>query len=343
MNLMSSEYSAALGVFSDLNNRAVTLGIQATALAFPAYLPMLSSAVSGYSEYLRTSLSSSSAQYLPSIDSSSSAYLHTARTATTAITGLMTSDSLIALTSIGAKQSSSWLGTVDPLYIGCAGVFPTRNPSDYGIAAISPLVHSNSAFSVHNNYMVPGDLSGICASSHLTKMGATSLLSESLLGGLNPEIIGSQIRIASPERKLLADSLTSISSSYASLFGSVDASITGLTDRTLYGISSAPMQYYTATDFCRTISTDVARSRDTELFSNNVLAETRQATIQNLPRIGSDLLPLWEGANRSLESDNPDRIRHFSTSIRELVCPINPQTPVWGWMGCQDDVDNNVF
>lgn len=66
----------------------------------------------------------------------------------------------------------------------------------------------------------------------------------------------------------------------------------------------------------------------------DILASLDQAFVQ-----------LWEGARDALESDNPDRIRHFATSFRDLFTHVlhrlAPTDSIRAWSKSKDDFDND--
>jgi hypothetical protein len=58
---------------------------------------------------------------------------------------------------------------------------------------------------------------------------------------------------------------------------------------------------------------DIIEEADTDIDVENLDAISRY-----LPVIDGDLPDLWHGALQAMHSDNPDKIRHMITSIREL-------------------------
>jgi len=57
-------------------------------------------------------------------------------------------------------------------------------------------------------------------------------------------------------------------------------------------------------------------------LASDLLIENEETLTTLLPKLNPDLLNMWLGAKQSLESDNADKVRHFTTSIRELVTQV---------------------
>ena len=68
------------------------------------------------------------------------------------------------------------------------------------------------------------------------------------------------------------------------------------------------------------IEPEIAEEIDTEI--NDIQVENTNTLKEHLPQINSDLNLLWLGACDSLNSSNPDKVRHTLTSLRELITQI---------------------
>ncbi len=55
---------------------------------------------------------------------------------------------------------------------------------------------------------------------------------------------------------------------------------------------------------------------------NDLVLETTESINTGLPRLNTAFVKMWVGAQEALKSNNPDRIRHFSASVRELLTQI---------------------
>ena len=54
----------------------------------------------------------------------------------------------------------------------------------------------------------------------------------------------------------------------------------------------------------------------------NIKREIQKSLKYFLPLINKDLINLWNGSKKALKSKNPDRVRHFGISIRELFTNV---------------------
>lgn len=76
--------------------------------------------------------------------------------------------------------------------------------------------------------------------------------------------------------------------------------------------------YYIGSRILRIVSTETKSDSEIEAMDNEIHAENTDAIKKYLPVIHSDLPNLWDGALQAIHSDNPDKIRHMITSLREL-------------------------
>jgi hypothetical protein len=82
------------------------------------------------------------------------------------------------------------------------------------------------------------------------------------------------------------------------------------------------LEYYTSSQILRLVS-------DEDISVEEVAEETKKSAsdnsdylLQYLPMLDDDLPMMWHGAVHALRSDNPDKIRHFITSLRELFTHV---------------------
>jgi len=86
-------------------------------------------------------------------------------------------------------------------------------------------------------------------------------------------------------------------------------------------VEAAGVDYYLVAHQIDVLPTDATVQPQDESLLGQL-----SARITDIPRlvasVGSDLLPLYRGALEAIRSKNPDRIRHASTSLRELFTQI---------------------
>jgi hypothetical protein len=83
------------------------------------------------------------------------------------------------------------------------------------------------------------------------------------------------------------------------------------------------------------------RRQAPEPLREEVSEEARATLLSLLEDRWPQLLPLWRGARQALDSSNPDRVRHYIVSYREilthLIHSLAPDEQVLGWEGGKPD------
>ncbi len=135
-------------------------------------------------------------------------------------------------------------------------------------------------------------------------------------------MLGAHIGVDRATQRALGDSFKAMSESYSELFKSIQATPSSIFDYPHSVILRSPIEYYAGAELCRVISVPDQPFTERELFSNEIIIDNRLALARNLYKIDPELVPLWDGANQTLASDNADKIKHFSTSVRELMTHV---------------------
>ena len=152
------------------------------------------------------------------------------------------------------------------------------------------------------------------------------------------EELGKSLRITDELRAALGDSYVDFSRSFSHLVGSFeDPSISLLTMPPVVSQMPGP-EFFNATQLLNVITiekpnTELAEQE--ELASEQIRQETEEALEPLLANLDPSLVRLWRGAQAALVSRNPDRIRHFVTSLRELFTHVlhrlAPDDEVHAW------------
>ncbi len=165
--------------------------------------------------------------------------------------------------------------------------------------------------------------------AHLAEISKFSAFSQIYLSRLPIDIIGNALAASSSVQNTLQNSLTNFAKSYAALFASFNDDIASV-------ISMPPVvSRYPSTEFFNAVSvTEVVTVEPTELEQNSefeaekhqiqtdIQQENESVLEELLEKLNIDLVILWQGARHSLESTNPDRVRHFASSLRELFTHV---------------------
>ena len=149
------------------------------------------------------------------------------------------------------------------------------------------------------------------ATGFYTSMGEVSLSKFEWAG------VGKKIEIPDAVTHFTQHNFLGFAKDYSAVLESVTAKPNWLYETP--GIVQLPAElYYTSAQILRLVT-------DEETTVEEVVEETKRALPgfddylpEYLPRLHEDLPIMWRGAKHSLYSDNPDRIRHFITSLREL-------------------------
>lgn len=324
MKEKEAEYLKPINILSDFNSRAGILATQISALNDAFYSPVLGSIANGLLKEYKSF--SPVADLLPKLDISiRSSLTAIAREANLAISSLIKKDNVISLASMVSERPQSWLNKIDLIHSlsPISGISQTIAQSTGAVASgFRPVIDQ---FKV----------STLGIESTFSKLSATSILAESSLSAFKWNDLGTQIGIDESVKTRLSNSFTALSQSYLELFKTAQAVPQSIIDYDPSIIRRTPIEYYTGAELCRLISVPDQPIVEKELFGNKILIDNKIALERNLPRIDSALFRLWAGANQALTSDNPDRVRHFSTSVRELMTNVlhhlSPDDKVKQW------------
>jgi hypothetical protein len=223
------------------------------------------------------------------------------RDASIALSGLSNPSDINIFAPSTLTETADWLKQVNPLS-----------------QIMKPVEQSLDLFSLHQQDSAIIGLSEFAVHSNLTKIAEISALSESSLLNFKLDSIGEGIGISSDFKAGIGESLLSISGCYSDLFKSFQSSPGCISEIGPLLFRLTPVEYFNEVDLCKLISIEATPGLEIDFTRNEIFSENQVGLQQHLPRIDKELLRLWEGAKEALDSDNPDRVRHFSISIREL-------------------------
>lgn len=335
MKEKEEKYLKPISILSDFNSRTGILATQISALNSAVYSPVLVSAANSLvNEYKAFS---PVANLLPHLDTSiHPSVTAIAREANLAISSLTKNENVFGLASIVSAKPLSWLNGIDSIHSlsPISGISQTiAQPANEVVSAMR--IEAVDVMRISSPFIDQFKASALGIESNFSKLSATSILAESALSAFKWNELGIQIGIDQSTKVRLSDSFVALSESYSDLFKTVQTVPQSIIDYNPSIIRRTPIEYYTGAELCRIISIPDKPVVEKELFRNKILIDNKIALERNLPRIDSDLLQLWDGANRALTSDNPDRVRHFSASVRELMTNVlhhlSPDDKVKKW------------
>ena len=184
---------------------------------------------------------------------------------------------------------------------------------------------------------------------HLTRITERTLLAQGAVASISRQDIGGAIATSVDARNALQHGFDSFAKSYSQLFKSFEqpqTSILTLHPR-LSELSS--VEFFNGADLLRTTSLASEPEDDFEEDRKYVREEISEEIAEVLPvllsKLNPKLLRLWEGATHARRSSNPDRIRHFATSLRELMTHVmhqlSPDEEIRGWSTSTTDFADN--
>lgn len=192
---------------------------------------------------------------------------------------------------------------------------------------------------------IPGSLHryDLVLQSHLADISKFSALSQISLSHLPLEgFLGNALRIESSILGVLQNTFIDFGKSYSQLFASLSDNPTSL-------ISLPPIvSLYSAVEFFNgvrlaeavTIQSDEFEldfefEEETHQLEKDVQQETESVIEELLGKLNVEFIRPLHGARQSLESTNPDKVRHFATSLRELFTHVlhtlSPDDQVKNW------------
>ena len=185
--------------------------------------------------------------------------------------------------------------------------------------------------------------------AHLTRITERTLLAQGAVASISRQDIGGAIATTIEARNALQNGFDSFAKSYSQLFKAFEqprTSILTLHPR-LSEVSS--VEFFNGADLLRATSLvsepEDAFEEDRQYVREEISEEIGEVLPVLLSKLNPKLLRLWEGAIHARRSSNPDRIRHFVTSLRELMTHVmhqlSPDDEIRGWSTSTTDFANN--
>ena len=172
--------------------------------------------------------------------------------------------------------------------------------------------------------------------SHFAQVSQISLLAQKSLAQIQVKEIAASFKVDNSIKESFRQSHVSFGQRYAELFRSLEEPVPRLSS-ILPNLTYFPtVEFYAGAQIIRTttIIEEEQLSEDEEI-QKSLSTETADAVETSLAEINPKLIGLWRGAIRALDSNNPDNVRHFVTSLRELLTHVmhalSPDEEVRNW------------
>jgi hypothetical protein len=177
-----------------------------------------------------------------------------------------------------------------------------------------------------------------------------SLLAQSALSQLDLNNTGRAVQVDESLRSALRDRFIEFTHSYSTLFKSYEEPQTSVLALPPIFSELPTNEFFAGVDVVR-VSTDGDVEDEGDEFNEDrrgvrreLATETGDGLHALLVDLDPELIRMREGALHALASDNPDRVRHFTVSYRELLTHVlhklSPDDEVRTWSTSQNDYAN---
>ena len=158
--------------------------------------------------------------------------------------------------------------------------------------------------------------------SQIARFSEISILAEKSLLHIDSDNLGSLISASSEMKQIVQNSNLALSESYASLFSSLAEKELSLLSHAPEVSILPPIEYYHNNRFWETISMPGKAGTFEASLDIELSREANDDLEKHIDLIDPELRKLWRGAKEAQRSSNPDAIRHFSISLRELFTHV---------------------
>jgi len=179
--------------------------------------------------------------------------------------------------------------------------------------------------------------------SQIAQISKISLLAEKSLIGINLNNIGALVSAPSQLLDLIIDKQILFSESYFSLFSSLCKQ--NFLSYSPVVTTLPPIEFFYNNRFLKAISVYRKDTNEEIALDTELTKETSDELETILCELDPSLIKLWRGATESLNSRNPDAVRHFAISLRELLTHVihmlAPDNEVKNWSNLPEHFKNN--
>lgn len=320
--LKSESYSSAVDYLTGITGNLNTISSHLNLLSEQSYQPYIINAITGVQDQL--SNLSTIHNHLPSIDhlAIASPIIDNSRLATNAFTGLSQSFKIPENINSIAHALPSWY---EETMVRPSALYTPTLPA-IGIQKV------NETF---NELIGVDSLSSYTIQSSIAKATELSVFAEKSLYSINSDNLGSAIGLFPDSKDMLSSSFDALSTGYTGLIKSFDDNPLTYTELHPSISRCVPSEYFLGSNLLETISVREEICVEEEIAKSEIQYENESTLSEYLPRINDGLYKMWKGAIEAYHSDNPDRVRHFSTSIRELfthvIHNLAPDNEIKNW------------
>ncbi len=167
---------------------------------------------------------------------------------------------------------------------------------------------------------------GLSLKSEVSKLAAVSIGAEIGISRIKWDRLGDAIGISESNRTLSQETFRKLADSYAGVYRSFQMSARSIPSMRQVSLRMPPVELFSHVNLVGSVSTQLGESEESLGLRTEIARglghESEGALQELLGHLDPALLPLWRGATEALESDNPDRVRHVTVSLRELFTQV---------------------
>ena len=182
--------------------------------------------------------------------------------------------------------------------------------------------------------------------SHFARVSEISLLAQKSLTGIEFKEIAKSVSVVDKVRESFKMAHLGFAEQYSTLFQSLEKEQARISSY-LSGLTYLPaVEFYNGSRIVRTVTLpEDELTKEEELINTDISNESGNIVESYLKHINPSLINLWRGASQALKSDNPDSVRHFITSLRELLTQVihllSPDDEIRTWTKAPEYFFNN--
>jgi hypothetical protein len=253
------------------------------------------------------------------------------------------------LSSISALAFSPAYEILDSANFSIGGLFDSSNAIVEAFANISSISESwQSQFASINLSLEAIQPSKFVIDSHLAQISELSILTQSSLAHLNWDQIGNALQLTPNIQNILQDDFLSLTRTYSDLFDYLGEQPAIIASLPVFASELPTVELFNETNLLESVTIqeeeDFEFKKQKQHVRKEIQAETNDKLADLLIRLNEDLIPLWDGARLSLNSDNPERVRHTAISLRELFTHVlhtlAPDAEVKNWTNSPEHYHN---
>lgn len=179
-------------------------------------------------------------------------------------------------------------------------------------------------------------LADIARLNQYSAIGEISLAAQEMMAGVEFADILNAHSISSKHLKALEDSFRGFTESYSILYREIQASKVDISSFDWFVADLPPIEIYTGAGLAHVISRPIPSEGEPAFpFEQDFIADIENSLEEMLGKTNPSFVKMWRGAKLALKSSNPDRFRHVTVSLRELITHvlygIAPDEAVSGW------------